>query len=218
MTRLVWDKLNERGFETGVDHGVLYLQENGQYPKGEVWNGLTGITESPSGAEPTAMWADNIKYVNLLSAEEFAATIEAFFYPDGFKKCNGEVTVAKGMRIGQQTRQPFGLCYRTWNGNAEKGQRANYTIHIIYNATASPSERAYATESDSPDLTSMSWELSTTPMDIEGHNPTAYIAIESETADTAKLKELEDILYGSADSEARLPLPDEIITLLGEAD
>lgn len=218
MSKLVWDATGERKYETGVSKGVLYPQSaQGAYPKGVAWNGLTGVTQSPSGAEATALYADNIKYLNLLSTEEFGATITAYTYPDEFAACNGEATLAKGVTVGQQTRSLFGMAYNTIIGNDTEANKHGYKIHIIYGAQAAPSEKAYETVNDSPAAVELSWEISTTPVNVEGFEPTASIEIDSTTADPAKLKALEDILYGSGETEARLPLPDEIATLMGEA-
>lgn len=224
MARLVWDKTGERLYETGVSQGVLYPQSSGTYPKGVAWNGLTTVTESPSGAEATALYADNIKYLNLFSAEEFGATIEAYTYPDEFMECDGSAQYAKGAYIGQQNRKSFGLCYKSLLGNDTDGQDHGYKLHIIYGAMASPSEKAYATVNDSPEAITFSWEVTTTPVNVTGFEPTATIVIDSTKCDAGKLKELEDILYGSdtggsgSGTEPRLPLPDEIATTLGEVD
>lgn len=216
MSKLVWDKTSERLYETGVKQGVLYPQATGgTYPKGVAWNGLTAVTESPSGAEATALYADDIKYLNLMSAEEFGATIEAYTYPDEFAQCDGSASIATGVSIGQQKRNAFGLCYRTTVGNDTDGNDYGYKIHIIYGALAAPSEKAYATINDSPEAITFSWEVTTTPVAVEGFKPTASITIDSTKADAAKLAELEAILYGSEDEEARLPLPNEIATLMG---
>lgn len=223
MARVKWDQTSERLYETGVDRGVVYPQaSNGTYPKGAAWNGLTGVTESPSGAEPTALWANNHKYLNLMSAEEFAATIEAYTYPDEFAECDGSAELAKGVKIGQQKRTAFGLTYRTKLGNDVDGDDYGYKIHIIYGALAAPSERAYATVNDSPEAITMSWEVSTTPVETKDFEPTSHLEIDSTKADPEKLKALEDILYGKdgasdQGTDPRLPLPDEIATLMGAA-
>lgn len=214
MSRITWDNTGERFYETGVKQGVLYVQDGGAYPKGVAWNGLTAVTESPSGAEATALYADDIKYLNLYSAEEFGATIEAYTYPDEFKECDGSSEIATGVVIGQQTRKAFGLCYRTTLGNDTAGADYGYKLHIIYNAMASPSEKGYATINDSPEAITFSWEVTTTPVNVEGFKPTASITIDSTKADPTKLKALEDILYGAAETESRLPLPDEIMSLM----
>lgn len=220
MTALKWDQTGERLYETGVKKGVLYPQgENGTYPLGVAWNGLTAVTESPSGAEATPLYADDIKYLNLLSTEEFAATVEAYMYPDEFKECNGELEIADGVTIGQQKRKAFGMCYRTVLGNDVDNDEYGYKLHIIYGALAAPSEKAYSTVNDSPEPTTMSWELSTTPVSVKGGKPTASITIDSTKADPAKLAALELILYGKdgnsgEGSNPRLPLPDEIAELM----
>lgn len=216
MSKIVWDETSKRLYETGVKQGVLYPQDDkGAYPKGVAWNGLTAVTESPSGAEATALYADDIKYLNLMSAEEFGATIEAYTYPDEFAACDGSAELASGVTIGQQKRTAFGLSYRTVVGNDVAGNDYGYKLHLIYGAMAAPSEKAYATINDSPEAITFSWEVTTTPVSVAGHKPTACLTIDSTKADAAKLKELENILYGSDDVEARLPLPDEIATLFG---
>lgn len=215
MSKLVWDATGERFYETGVKMGVLYVQEAGAYPKGVAWNGLTAVTESPSGAEATPLYADDIKYLNLMSNEEFGATIEAYTYPDEFAVCNGELELVAGVNIGQQARKTFGMCYRTVVGNDVDSNDHGYKLHLIYGALAAPSEKAYATINDSPEAITFSWEVSTTPVNVTGHKPTAYISIDSRKADKAKLAALEAVLYGSESEEARLPLPDEIATLMG---
>ena len=213
--KLVWDQTSDRLYETGVKMGVLYPQdEAGTYPKGVAWNGLTAVTESPSGAEATALYADDIKYLNLMSAEEFAATVEAYTYPDEFAECDGSASIAKGVSIGQQKRKAFGLCYRTVLGNDVAGNDYGYKIHIIYGAMAAPSEKEYASVNDSPEAITFSWELSTTPVSVKGFKPTASIVIDSTKVDAEKLTALEAILYGSENADARLPLPDEIATLM----
>ena len=226
MSKLVWDKTGERLYETGVDHGVLYpIQAGGLYNKGVAWNGLTAVTESPSGAEASPIYADNIKYLNLMSAEDFGATVEALTYPPEFEACDGTAEVAPGVTIGQQARKVFGLSYRTLIGNDVDGQEHGYKIHLIYGALASPSEKNRQTVNDSPEAVAFSWEVSTTPVDVPGYKPTAHLTIDSTKTDAAKLKALEDILYGkdatsepSAEAVApRLPMPAEIITLLAEA-
>ena len=217
MAAITWDATGERLFETGVDHGVLYpISSSGTYDNGVAWNGLSAITESPSGAEATAIWADNIKYVNLLSAEEFGATVEAYTYPDEFAICDGTAELIDGVIVGQQARKVFGLCYRTKIGNDVDGNDHGYKLHIIYGAQASPSEKAYSTINDSPEAISFSWELTTTPVNVTGMNATSYLVIDSTKCDAEKLTALEKILYGSAepDTAPRLPLPDEIKTLM----
>ena len=220
MAKIEWDKTGERLYETGVKNGVLYVQEGGAYPKGVAWNGLTAVTESPSGAEATPLYADDVKYLNLLSAEEFGATIEAYTYPDEFAACDGSAALADGVMIGQQARKTFGLCYRTTIGNDTNGNDYGYKLHIIYGALAAPSEKAYATINDSPDAITFSWEVTTTPVNVTGAKPTASITIDSTKADPTKLAALEDILYGKngePGNEPRLPLPDEIKTLMNPA-
>lgn len=218
MAKLVWDKTGERFYETGVKKGVLYPQAaGGTYPKGVPWNGLTAVTESPSGAEPTPLYADDIKYLNLMSVEEFGATIEAYTSPDEFAECDGRAAIAKGVSIGQQKRKAFGMSYVTTLGNDVDGNSHAYQIHLIYGALAAPSEKAYASINDSPEAMTLSWELSTTPVEVPGFEPTASVTIDSRNVDPTKLAALEAVLYGSESEEARLPLPAEIITLVGEA-
>ena len=215
---LVWDADGKRYYETGVDHGVLYLRdETGAYTKGVAWNGLTAVSEAPSGAESNPQYADNIKYLNLVSAEEFSATIEAFTYPDEFEECDGSATLATGVSIGQQDRKTFGFSYRTKIGNDIAGQDLGYKIHLVYGCLAAPSERGYQTVNDSPEALTFSWEVSTTPVPVTGFKPTATVTINSRTTDPAKLKSLEDLLYGTNAAEARLPMPDAIAALIGVA-
>lgn len=214
MEKIVWDQTGERLYETGVKNGVLYVQESGAYPKGVAWNGLTAVTESPSGAEPTALYADDTKYVNLVSAEEFGATVEAYTYPDEFAECDGSASISNGVYIGQQNRKTFGLSYKTTVGNDVDNNNHGYKIHLIYGAVASPSEKSYSTINDSPDAITFSWEISTTPVNVTGHKPTASLVIDSTKVDAGKLAKLEDILYGSSTADARLPLPDEIVSIL----
>ena len=214
MPKLIWDDTGKHLFETGVQKGVLYPQVKGAYPKGVVWNGLTSVTESPSGAESNPHYADDIKYLNLVSAEEFGATVEAYTYPDEFANCDGSAEISPGILVGQQERQKFGLCYRTVLGNDTEGNAYGYKLHIIYNATASPSEKQYQTINDSPEAITFSWELSTTPTNVDGHKPTASLVIDSTKVDETKLKKLEDKLYGTESEEASLPTPNEIIALL----
>lgn len=219
MAKLEWDKTGERLYETGIDKVALFVQEGGAYPAGVAWNGVTAITESPSGAEPTPLYADNIKYLNLISAEELALTIEAYMSPEEFDACDGSVSVAQGVTIGQQDRKTFGLVFRTLVGNDVDGNNHGYKLHLVYGCMAAPSEGAHNTVNDSPEATTLSWEVSTTPVNVTGQKPTASIEIDSTTADATKLAALEAILYGSEEAEARLPLPDEIISLMStEAD
>ena len=218
MSKIVWDKTGERLYETGVDRGVLYLQSNGTYPKGVAWNGLTAVTESPSGAEATPLYADNIKYLNLMSAEEFGCTIEAYTYPEEFAECDGSAELATGVTIGQQARKPYGLSYRTKIGNDAAGNEFGYKLHLIYGGLAAPSEKAYASINDSPEAITFSWEVSTTPVSVDGHSPTASITIDSTKVEPTKLAALEEILYGkdgegASGTEPRLPLPSEVATL-----
>lgn len=213
--RLVWDKSGERLYETGVNQAVLYVQDtSGTYPEGVAWNGITAVTESPSGAEATPLYADNIKYLNLVSAEELGFTIEAYTYPEEFEQCDGSAEIAKGVVIGQQNRKTFGLSYKTTLGNDTDGNNYGYKLHIIYGATAAPSEKGYATINDSPEAITFSWECNTTPVNVTGFKPTASITIDSTRVDADKLKALEDILYGGDETAARLPLPDEIASLM----
>ena len=219
MAKLVWDKSGERLYETGVKQGVLYVQDTaGTYPEGVAWNGLTAVTESPSGAEATALYADDIKYLNLVSAEELGGTIEAYMYPDEFAECDGSVALTAGMYIGQQDRKTFGLCYRTTLGNDTDSNNHGYKLHLIYGALAAPSEKAYATINDSPEAITFSWEFKTTPVNVTGHKPTASIVIDSTKVDAEKLAALEKILYGDdAGDGPRLPLPDEVLSTLRTA-
>lgn len=217
MSKLVWDQVTERLYETGVDRGVVYPQTNGTYTNGEAWNGLINVTLSPSGAEPTPLYANNKKYLNLMSVEELGGSIEAYMFPDGFAACNGLATIAEGVRIGQQKRTPFGLCFRTLIGNDDAGTAYGYKLHLVYGALASPSEDANATVNDSPEAKTMSWEFSTTPVEATGFEPTSHIEIDSTAVDAEKLAALEAILYGSESEEARMPLPNEIATMMGTA-
>lgn len=215
MPKLVWDKTGERLYETGVKQGVLYPIDNkGTYPKGVAWNGLTNVTESPSGAEATALYADDIKYLNLISTEEFGGTIEAYTYPDEFAECDGSASLATGVYIGQQPRKTFGFSYRTTLGNDVDNNNYGYKLHLVYGALASPSEKAYATINDSPEAITFSWEFSTTPVNVTGFKPTASITIDSTKVDPQKLAALEAILYGGDEAEARLPLPDEVAQII----
>ena len=218
MSKIVWDAIGEHTFETGVRNGVLYLKDvEGAYSNGVAWNGLTSISESPEGAEATDLYADDIKYLALMSAENFKATIEAYTYPVEFEECDGSATIANGVVIGQQSRKPFGLCYRTAIGNDTDGNEHGYKLHIVYGCQASPSEKQYTSINDSPEAITFSWEVNTTPVNVTGKKPTATLTIDSTKADKAKLTALEAILYGSEQTEPRLPLPDEIATLMTTA-
>lgn len=221
MAKLTWDDTGKRLYETGVDRGVLYTlgASSNTYDSGVAWNGLTGVTESPSGAEATDLYADNIKYLSMRSAETFGATIEAYTYPDEFAECDGSAELATGVVIGQQTRKTFGLCYRTVLGNDVNLNDHGYKLHLIYGCTASPSEKGYATINDSPEAITFSWEITTTPVNVTGFKPTACITIDSTKADPECLAALEDALYGSdtggsGGTAPRLPLPDEVKTLM----
>ena len=220
--KLVWDAVGERLYETGVKKVALYPQDaKGTYPKGAAWNGVSAITESPSGAEPTKLYANDGKYLELMSVEEYASTLEAYTYPDEFKPCNGEKELTTGVAIGQQDRQAFGLAYRTILGNDTEGSKHGYKLHLVYGCKAAPSEKAHNTTSDNPEAETMSWSISTTPIDVEGHDPTSTLEIDSTKVKTPdNLIKLEEILYGSATKEARLPLPDEVVRILttGKAD
>ena len=218
MSKLVWDKTGERLYETGVKQGVLYPQAaGGTYSKGVAWNGLTNITESPSGAEATALYADDIKYLNLVSAEELGGTIEAYTYPDEFAECDGSAALTDGVFIGQQDRKTFGLCYRTTLGNDVDSNGHGYKLHLIYGALAAPSEKAYATINDSPEAITFSWEFKTTPVNVTGHKPTASLTLDSTKVSETKMAALEKVLYGDGETEARLPLPDEVVQILTSA-
>lgn len=215
MAKIVWDESGKRTYETGVRKGVLYLQDTqGAYTKGVAWNGLTAVTESPSGAEPTALYADDIKYLELFSAEEFGATIEAYTYPAEFEKCDGSASLGTGVTIGQQDRATFGLCYRTVLGNDVKGSEFGYKLHLIYGAKAKPSEKGYQTINDSPEAITFSWEISTTPVNVAGFKPTACVTIDSTKIEPEKLAQIETLLYGDTSAEAKLPLPDEIAQIV----
>lgn len=214
--KIVWDETGSRFYETGVDHGVLYpAQSNGTYSKGEAWNGLSSVSENPSGAEASPIWADNIKYLNLMSAEQFACTIGAYTYPDSFAECDGSASLAKGVTIGQQPRKKFGFSYRTKIGNDVDGSDHGYKLHLVYGCQASPTEKGYNTVNDSPEAIQFSWSVNTTPVSVAGFQPTATVTVDSTKTDAAKLKALEDILYGVDSTDARLPLPDEVATIVG---
>lgn len=217
MSRLVWHEIGEKYYETGVKNGVLYPQAGGAYPKGVAWHGLTSVSESPSGAEASPFYADDTKYLNLIGNEEFGGTIEAYMSPKEFDECDGTKEIAPGVTIGQQTRKAFGFSFRSVIGNDTDGNDAGYKIHLVYGAMASPSERAYNAIGDSTEPMTLSWEFTTTPVKVTGAKPTALLVIDSTKCDAEKLAELEDILYGSADADARLPLPDEVAGILGGA-
>lgn len=231
---LKWDAVGERFFETGCDRGVLFIQEDGEYGNGVAWSGLTSVSQNPSGAEPTPLYADNIKYLNLMSREDYGATIGCYTYPDAFAACNGEKQLVKGVKLGQQSRVPFGFSYRTKIGNDEKGSALAYKIHLVYGALASPSEKQYQTEGDTPEAMELSYEITTTPVEVEGFEPTAHIEIDSrdfaDTAGQAKLAAFEEYLYGKPAVDpgeggtvtpavpAKLPLPAKVAELLGADD
>lgn len=224
MAALTWDANGSRFYESGVDHGVLYMEKaaEGQTPadpygNAYVWNGLTAVTESPSGGDVTDLWADNIKYASMRAAEKFGGTIEAYTYPDAFAECDGSRDIATGVRISQQPRKKFGLCYRTKKGNDEN-QEAGFLLHLVYGCTCSPSEKAYNTINDSPDAITFSWEFDTTPVPVTIDNvtytPTSIVVVDSTKADSSKLDDLMEILYGTANSSARMPLPAEVASTL----
>ena len=215
MSALIWDQDGQRLYETGVDRGVCYpMNDQGVYTPGVAWNGLSAVNEKPSGAEASAVYADNIKYLNLMSAEEFGAGIEAYTYPDEFAECDGSAEIATGVYIGQQPRKKFGLSYRTVLGNDVKSNEYGYKLHLVYGCMAQPSEKGYSTINDSPEAITFSWELTTTPVSVTGFKPTAIITIDSTKTTKAKLEALEAILYGGETANARLPLPDEVMTLM----
>lgn len=229
MSKIVWDKTGERFYETGVRNGVLYPRDTqGKYPNGVAWNGLTAVTESPSGAESTPLYADDIQYLNLLSAEKFGATVEAYTYPDEFAECDGSAEIAPGVYAGQQTRKPFGLAYKTILGNDTDGEAYGYKLHLIYNALAAPSEKAYGTINESPEAITFSWELTTNPETLTGMKPTASLTLDSTKVDKKVLADLEKLLFG-VDAETpdggdpipavvpHLPLPDEIAAMFSKA-
>jgi len=216
MAALTWDDVGDKLYETGVDHGVLYLPDSsGVYNTGFAWNGLTTVTESPTGAEPSAQYADNIKYLNLVSAEEFGGTIEAFTYPEEFAQCDGTELPSPGVALGQQIRKMFGMSYRTKVGNDVDGMDFGYKLHLLYGALAAPSEKAYATVNDSPEAISFSWDISTTPVPVTDYKPTSLIVVDSTVVDPGDLSSLEDLLYGAGATEAALPTPDAVIALFG---
>ena len=220
MAKLVWDQIGERFYETGVDHGVLYPQDNlGAYTNGVAWNGLTSVSESPSGAEPTDLYADNIKYLSIRSAETFGATVEAYTYPDEFAVLDGSAELAEGVIIGQQPRKAFGLSYRTRKGNDIQLENYGYKLHLIYGCSVSPSEKSYQTINDSPEAITFSWEMTTIPVNVTGFKPTATVILDSNVLGTAKMTAIEDVLYGTSETEPRLPLPDEVLSIInGSSD
>jgi len=218
MSKIVWDQIGEKVFETGVKNGVLYPRDNnGAYPLGVAWNGLVSISESPTGAEANPLYADDIKYLNMTSVEEFEASIEAYTYPEEFELCDGSANLAAGVKVGQQTRTAFGLAYKTTLGNDILDVEYGYKLHLIYNALAAPSEKAYSSINDSPEAITFSWDITTTPVNVNGKKPTASVIIDSTKANAEKLAALEVILFGAPGVDPRLPLPDEINTLFGEA-
>lgn len=216
MSKLKWDLTGERVYETGLDRGVLFpMGDSGAYEKGVAWNGLSSVNESPSGGEPNAVWADNMKYLNLMSAEDFGATVEAYTYPPEFEECDGSAEIAPGVTIGQQDRKMFGMSYRTLIGNDVVGTKLGYKIHLIYGAQASPSEKNRTTVNESPEATAFSWELSTTPVDVPGYKPTAHLVIDSTKTSAEKLAALEKLLYGDDnDGESTLPMPEQVIEMM----
>lgn len=217
MAKLVWNEAGKRLYETGVDRGVLYVSDgSGGYQKGVVWNGLVSVNESPSGAEATPLYAGNVKYVELMSNEEFGASIEAYTYPEEFEQCDGSAELAEGVTIGQQPRKSFGLCYRTKIGNDTAGDEHGYKIHLIYGAKAAPTEKSYTTINDSPEAITFSWEITTTPIEVAGHKPTATLTIDSTKVTPTALTAIETKLYGDTTGEATLPTPAEILALIAE--
>lgn len=217
MAKLVWDQTGQKFFETGVDHGVLFVSDRqGGYQPGVVWNGLTSVAENPSGAEANPVYADNIKYLNIISAEEFGATIEAYTYPDEFMECDGSAEVVSGVNIGQQARKTFALCYRTRIGNDVAGDNLGYKIHIIYNCQAAPSGKTYSTVNESPEAITFSWELSTTPVPVEGYRPTATVVIDSTKVSAEALAAVEAVLYGNEEEDAQLPSIENLLSMLTE--
>lgn len=217
MSRLIWGAVGEKQYETGIKNLVLYLvNAQGKYTPGIAWNGVTNVSENPSGAETTSLYADDAKYLNLLSAEELEGGIEAYMSPREFDACDGSAEIVKGVHIGQQDRKTFGICYKTTIANDTDGTSYGYKLHLVYGCTASPTERSYDTVNDSPEATPLSWSFKTTPVSVTGKKPTALVTINSTECDAAKLKALEDILYGTADTEPRMPLPDEIVALFTE--
>lgn len=215
MAKLLWDKIGERFYETGVSRGVLYVaNRQGGYTSGVAWNGLTQVAENPSGAEATPVYADDIKYLNLMSAEEFGATIEAYTYPDEFSECDGSASIVAGVTIGQQARKQFGFCYRTKIGNDVEGDALGYKLHIVYNCQAAPSGKTYGSVNETPEAITFSWEVTTTPIVVEGYKPTATLVIDSTKVKPATLKAVEDKLYGTTEDEPTLPSLEELIKLV----
>ena len=218
MSRLVWDQAGQKLYENGVDRGVLFPQNaNGTYSAGVAWNGLTAVNQSPSGGDANPLYADNIKYLDLRSAEDFGATVEAYTYPDEFAACDGSAEIAPGVMAGQQSRKAFGFSYRTLIGNDTEGDSHGYKIHIIYNATVSPSEKSYGTVNDSPDAINFSWEMTTTPIAVTGFKPTSHIEIDSTKVDSTKLTALENMLYGAENVDPALPLPNQLVTMFSSS-
>ena len=217
MSKMVWDQISEKVYETGIEQVALFPLTEGAYSKGVPWNGVTALNLTPSGAEPTPLYANNRKYVTLMSVEELGGTIEAYTYPDEWAECDGSVAAVAGVYVGQQPRKVFGLVGKTLIGNDTVGTKFGYMLHLIYGGLASPSEQSNATINDSPEAKTMSWEFSTTPVSVAGYEPTSYIRIDSTKVDADKLAALEKVLYGDADVEPRLPLPDEVLTIIGDA-
>lgn len=217
MSKLIWDQSGAKLYETGVEQVALYVQDNGAYPTGVAWNGLTALNLTPSGAEPTPLYANNRKYLTLMSVEELGGTIEAYTYPEEFEACDGSASLIPGVTIGQQTRVPFGLAAKTLIGNDTEMTKHGYKLHLVYGCLASPSEKAYSTINDSPEANTMSWEFTTTPVEVADHNVTSYVCIDSTKVDADKLAALEAILYGSEEAEARLPMPSEVADMLSKS-
>lgn len=217
MSKMVWDQTAQRLYETGVEQVALFVQNQGSYGAGVAWNGVTALNITPSGAEPTALWANNRKYLNLMSAEEIGATIEAYTYPDEFMPCDGSATVAPGVYIGQQARKSFAMAGKTLIGNDTEGNKHGYKLHLLWGCLASPTEKSYATVNDSPEAITLSWEVTTTPVEVEGYEATAYMCIDSTKTDAAKLKALEAKIYGSESEEPAMPTPAEVISMMAEA-
>jgi hypothetical protein len=224
MAKLVWDQVGEKEYQLGVEKGVIYKQKDGEYPSGAAWNGLKEVSQNPTGAESTKLYANNGTYLNLISNEDFEGSITAYMYPDEFAECDGSLEVAAGVYLGQQTRKPFGLTYKTLIGNDTNGDSHGYILHLVYGATVSPSERTYSTESDDPEAIEMSWDFTTTPVEVDvtvdgtQAKPLAHIELNSTKVDKTKIKSLEDILYGSETAEARLPLPTEVINIFKDQE